>query len=164
MSLDAIISMGAVLMVIVLGIGFFTYMMPKQGIEQEVNLLGRLAKMNGGLTTGDVQAFKGEMEKRGYTADEVDVDIQLKSSSGFDVEVWDTEDKTSPLEITGKANEADSSSHNYIHRSEQLIMEIRVEMPANKQGLLGAFWFFNTNENSVSDNYVFKERVMSERH
>jgi hypothetical protein len=167
MSLEAILGMGVILMVIVLGIGFFSYMMPKQGIEQEVNLLGRLAKMNGGLTVQDVQAFKGEMAKRGYEDNEVKLDIQLKTSTGVPVMVADTVDKISPLAITGKANAtplAGNPPHLYIHRSEQLIMEIRAEMPSNKQGLLGAFWFFNVDDDSVSDSYVFKERVMSERH
>lgn len=164
MSLEAILAMGVVFMVIILGIGFFSYMMPKQGIEQEVNLLGRLAKMNGGLTVADVQAFKGEMKKRGYEENEVKLDIQLKTSTSVPF-TGATLDGVSPLAITGKANEVQTGTpHKYIHRSEQLIMEIRAEMPSNKQGLLGAFWFFNVNEDSVSDSYVFKERVMSERH
>lgn len=162
MSIEAIMGMAVILMVIVLGIGFFSYMVPKQGIEQEVNLLGRLAKMNGGLTTQDVTAFKTEMEKRGYAKTDVTVDIQLKNSAGTTVAVSSTRDKVSPLAITGKANVA--GTHKYIHRDEQLIMEIKAVMPANKKGLLGAFWFFNVNDDSVADNYVFKERVMSERH
>lgn len=164
MSIEAILGMSAVLMVILLGIGFFSYMMPKQGIEQEVNLLGRLAKMNGGLTEDDVKAFKEEMKIRKYEEDEVKLDIQLKTSTGAPVSVAETRDKISPLAITGKANEAGNQTHKYIHRSEQLIIEIRAEMPSNKKGLLGALWFFNIDGDSVSDTYVFKERVISERH
>lgn len=177
MSLDAIIAMGFVLMVVILGIGFFTYMMPKQAIEQEVNLLGRMAKMNGGLTAKDVTDFKTKLStERGFAKEKIKVEMVLKDSTGA-VRTFVNKNNTTvnPLSITCKdiKNNINSSSQNcttahtnplYVSRGSQLIMEIKVETPANKKGLLGALGFLSVNENKVSDVYVFKERVMSERH
>lgn len=168
MSLEAILSMGVIFMVIVLGIGFFSYMMPKQGIEQEVNLLGRLAKMNGGLTKEDVDAFKAEMVSRKYKIEDVKVEILLKDSTGVPTTYESANGNVNPLSIDCKLIDEDcpipETEQRYVKREAQLIMEIRAEMPSNKQGLLGAFWFFNVNDDSLSDSYVFKERVMSERY
>lgn len=179
MSLEAIGAMTVVLMVIILGIGFFTYMMPKQQIEQEVNLLGRMAKMNGGLTAKDVTDFKNKMlTDRGYPLDKVKVTMVLKDSAGTVRTYVNNGVSVNPLNITCKYNPnntprttsnqfCDSNLHPkplYVNRTAQLIMEIRVETPANKKGLLGALGFLSADKNGVSDVYVFKERVMSERH
>lgn len=170
MSIEAVLGMMVVLMVIVLGIGFFSYMIPKQGIEQEVNLLGRMAKMNGGLTESDVDAFVDEMEDRHYKEEDVKVEITLKDSTGVPTTYENANGIVNPLDIDCKLtdkicqNQTPEAEQKYVKREAQLIMEIRAEMPSNKQGLLGAFWFFNVNDDTVSDTYVFKERVMSERH
>lgn len=175
MSLDAIISMGVVLMVIILGIGFFTYMMPKQAIESEVNLLGRMAKMNGGLTAKDVTDFQDKLvRERGYTKENIKVDMVLKNSSGVVTTYKNKAGLTvNPKAITCKSTaytttsqgctDAQKATALYVNRAAQLIMEIRVETPANKKGLLGAFGFFGMGDDSLSDTYVFKERIMSER-
>lgn len=168
MSVEAIIGLGVMLMVIVLGIGFFSYMMPRQGIEQEVNLLGRIAKMNGGLTPQDVTAFKKNMEKRDYKPEDVKLTMTLKDVNGTPQSVSVGGIYVDPLAITCKANDTSCSipeaNQLYVKRNSQLIMEIRAEMPSNKKGLLGAFGFFNVEDDAVSDSYVFKERVMSERY
>lgn len=168
MSIEAIMGLAVMLMVIVLGIGFFTYMIPKQGIEQEVNLLGRVAKMNGGLTTQDVTAFKKNMEKRGYDQQDVKLTMVLKDVNGTPQSYSKGGIYVDPLNITCKTNDTacsvPDSNQLYVKRNAQLIMEVRAEMPANKKGLLGAFGFFSVKEDTVSDTYVFKERVMSERY
>lgn len=167
MSVEAILGMGVLLMVLVLCIGFFSYMMPRQGIEQEVNLLGRMAKMNGGLTTQDVTAFKKNMEKREYKKEDVKLTMTLKDSEG-NVQTQVDGKYINPLAITCKINDKNclvpEENQLYVKRDSQLIMEIRAEMPSNKKGLLGAFGFFSVDKDAVSDSYVFKERVMSERY
>lgn len=158
MSIEAIIAMGVVLMVIVLGIGFFTYMMPKQAIEQEVNLLGRMAKMNGGLTAGDMANFKETMEENlKYTQSDIDIEVMAINSSGAK--------QLAPTVICKDvAGVACPAGTPYVKRNEQKIIEITVTMPAKNQGLLAALSFFNANKDKAEQGYVFKERVMSERY
>lgn len=158
MSVEAIIAMGVVLMVIVLGIGFFTYMMPKQAIEQEVNLLGRMAKMNGGLTAGDISNFKKTMEEtRQYAQSDINIEVMAINSSG-------AKQLAPTVECKDVAGVTCPAGTPYVKRNEQKIIEITVTMPSKNQGLMGALGFFNVNKDKASQGYVFKERVMSERY
>lgn len=166
MSVEALFGLTAILMALILVIGFFTYMIPRQQMEQEVNLLGRTAKLNGGLTVGQVANFKKNFEKFGYTSAELQdsVTVKLKDFSGEPLRTataMGLTDKT-VQEIPFKASE-DEAGAVYVQRGEEVLMEIRVEVPAKKQGLMGAMSFFNMGKDTVSDTYVFKERVLSER-
>lgn len=166
MSVEALFGLTAILMVIILAIGFFTYMIPRQQLEQEVNILARTAKLNGGLTDTQVNNFKKNLESYGYKEDELkdSVSIRLTDLSGETITstVLNVED---PLDISHSRNEPETEEPRYIKRSEDIIMEVRVEVPAKKQGLMGVFGFFDIGEDEdpLSDNYVFKERVVSER-
>lgn len=159
MSIEAIFAMTTVLMVTILSIGFFSYMIPKQGIEEEVHLLGKIAKMNGTLTytknpeSGDIADFKNNLVRRNL----------LDESKKNEVEVMlETEDTTG-------GDREQISFGNPIARSEKTkngkykVIKITVEVPAKRKGLMGALKFFNIGENSVSDKYIFTERVMSEK-
>ncbi|AJD93440.1 hypothetical protein JMA_41230 (plasmid) [Jeotgalibacillus malaysiensis] len=170
MSVEALFGLTAILMVIILAIGFFTYMIPRQQLEQEVNILARTAKLNGGLTTQQVEDFKQNLESYGYKKEELTdaVTIQLEDFSGAEF----SDDRftemglnnLSVVAIPMKRSEGDSADGaRYVKRSEEVIMEVRVEVPAKKQGLMGAFWFFDVEDDTVSDTYVLKERVVSER-
>lgn len=46
-SIEAVVSMSAILIVVFLGIGFISYMYPKLTLEKEVHLLAQKAKVQG---------------------------------------------------------------------------------------------------------------------
>lgn len=154
MSIEAVMGMATILMVILLGIGFFTYMIPRQAIEEEVHVMGRLVKMQGGLTPLDVENFQDNMIKRGMvteeTKDEVTVKLLIEDTSG-------TERGTFTPGVTP-----------FIERGEQFssdnqfkVLRLLVEVPANKSAIDGAMSFFG-GDDELSDKHVFSERIMSE--
>lgn len=158
MSIEAIMAMATILMIVLLGVGLFTYMMPRQAIEEEVHLLGRTAKMQGGLTDGDVNQFKENMKKRGMVEDEnlddVKVTLNLETTAGepFPLEGYNQD-------MVGKSPIPRGFGKEQV--GQYAVMKVRVEVPANKAGLSGAMSFFGGDED-LPDAYVFSERVMSE--
>ena len=150
MSIEAIMGMATILMVILLGIGFFSYLIPRQAIEEEVHLVGRVVKMQGGYTATDVEGFRANMVKRGMvkteTKDKVIVKVYLENTAGQRIR------ELAPGE---KIPRGFKSSGQFV------VMKLYVEVPANKTGINGALTFFSTAE-SLSDKHVFSERIMSE--
>lgn len=152
MSIEAIMGMATILMVILLGIGFFTYMMPRQAIEEEVHLTGRLVKMQGGLTAIDVQNFQENMKKRGMVTDENKDDVVVK------LILEDTAGNQRGEFIPGSAPIQRGETYN---DGTFKVMKLLVEVPANTSALDGAMSFFGGGD-GLSDKHVFSERIMSE--
>ncbi|WP_242249215.1 hypothetical protein [Bacillus cereus group sp. BfR-BA-01328] len=152
-SIEAVVSMSAILIVVFLGIGFISYMYPKLTLEKEVHLLAQKAKVQGGLTNqqsepinSDLEIFYKKMQEKGYKRE--DVKVVAKTYTGG-------------LNCIG-VTPINGEGLNYIKKDSKDPIEITVTLPANKQGLLGAFAFFNYKD-KTSNVYIFKETVMSER-
>jgi hypothetical protein len=160
MSVEAIMSMAVVLMVVVLGIGFFTYMIPRQAIEEEVHLLGRIAKMEGRLTSDDVEHFRNNMIKRGLATEdnrsEVKVEVLKESTSG------EVSEKVIISEDGERVMRGEKIKINGVDSPHYAVLHVVATVPAKKEGIVGALGFFNVNSDGLSDNYVFSERIMSE--
>ncbi|WP_214688386.1 MULTISPECIES: hypothetical protein [unclassified Exiguobacterium] len=159
LSIEAVMSMAIVLMVILFGIGMFTYMIPRQAIEEEVHLLGRTAKMQGGLTVEDVEGFKQNMKKRGMVKDEnlddVTVTINLERTSGEAFPGY--EDRRNMVGVVIPRGFGKEQAGEYA------VMKLKVEVPANKMGISGVVSFFGINDD-LPDKYVLSERIMSEHY
>lgn len=157
MSIEAVMAMATILMIVLLGVGLFTYMMPRQAIEEELHLLGRTAKMQGGLTDSDVNQFKENMKKRGMVEDknidDVKVIVNLETTSGEPFPGYESR----PNIINTIVNRGYGKKE----AGQYAVMKIRVEVPANKSGIKGAMSFFGGDED-LPDAYVFSERIMSE--
>lgn len=155
MSIEAVMGMATILMVIVLGVGFFTYMIPRQAIEEEVHVMGRLVKMQGELKTTDVQNFQENMVKRGMVKStnksKVVVKLVLEDTSGNQMGAL-TPGVSPPIQRGEKFAGGGFK-----------VMKLIVKVPANKAGINGAMSFFGNGE-SLSDNHVFSERIMSEHY
>lgn len=153
MSIEAIMSMAVVLMVVVLSIGFFTYMIPRQAIEEEVHLLGRIAKMEGTLTVTDVGEFQKNMVDRNLAKDENEVTVEIfkENTSGT---------VSTLLPLGTKVSRGDRESFNHVES--YVVLKVVATVPAKKTGVVGALNFFNVNSDGLSDKYVFSERIMSE--
>lgn len=153
MSIEAVLVMGSILMVVLLGIGFFTYLAPKQAIEEEVHVLGRIAKMQGGLSNQNIDDFRKNMVDRGMVTDakKTDVVVKVLIEDGKGAQQGEFIPDVTPAIQRGDKN-GDGSFK---------IMKIIVKVPAKKAGLNGVSTFFG-GANGLSDYYVFSERVMSE--
>lgn len=152
-SVEAVISMATLIIMFVMCIGFYVYTMPKITLEKEVHLLAQKAKIQGGLTYGDVDLFKEALSNKGYNPDEVTVQaVTVQGSSG----------------TVGGANAIgvdaidDPNAVRYIKRSALTPIEITVTVPANTKLLKGPLsHIFVTN--MLSDKYYLRETVLSER-
>lgn len=153
MSIEAIMSMSVVLMVIVMGVSVFSYMIPRQAIEEDVHLLGRIAKMEGTLSEAHKAEFQDKMVDRGLAEKRADVKVEVikESTSGLcpATLTQDTRvqrgDKYTIGDCTGSYS----------------VIKIVASVPAKTNGVSGALGFFGVSS-PLSEDYVFEERVMSE--
>lgn len=155
MSIEAIMSMSVVLMVIIMGVSIFTYMIPRQAIEEDVHLLGRIAKMEGTLSETHRNEFKDQMVDRGLADTRTDVKVELykESTSGECTELLNSSLQVQRGEKYPSGSGCDDS---------YVVLKIVAEVPANKSAVTGALEFFGVNSSPLSNDYVFEERVMSE--
>ena len=150
-SIEAIIAVSSALMVILVGIGFFTLMFPRILLQQETHQLAQKAKIQGGLTTADTQPvdsdltlFLDRLEAIGYNREDVVVSV-VTSPGNVDA-----------LGVTPLHAEGDS----YVSRDSDEIMHIRVEVPANI-AINAPLSFFGSSK--AGNTYRVMETVMSER-
>lgn len=155
MSIEAIMSMAVVLMVVVLGIGFFSYMIPRQAIEEEVHLLGRVVKMEGSLKQADIRGFQDNMVARGMAEEpsEIDVKLYYESTAGKCTTPMSTSD------VVSRGDEFVCGGG-----TSYKVLRVVATVPAKKNGVAGALSFFGVDGGLLADEYVFQERIMSEHY
>jgi len=150
-SIEAIIAISSALMVILVGIGFFTLMFPRIMLQQETHQLAQKAKIQGGLTTpetelvdSDLSLFLDRLEDIGYERDDVVVSVVTTPGNIDALGV-------TPLHEDGS---------DYVSRDSEEIMHIRVEVPANIS-INAPLSFFGSSK--AENTYRVMETVMSER-
>lgn len=162
-SIEAAISTAVVLMVTFLGVSYFTYLMPRQVLTQEVHTLAQTAKIQGGLTTditepgnSDLGNFKDRLEDKGFDAKNITVEAvaTLKDNAG-------NEHNRSVLGVE-PLEQGYLDSSNYSHRNSKEVITVHVTIPA-KKNFINAMTKFWTGENSHLSDYSFSETIMSER-
>lgn len=162
-AIEAAISMMLVLMVTFLGISYFTYLLPRQALTQEVHTLAQTAKIQGGLTTeitepgnSDIERFKTRMKARGYDPDEITIEAKATSTDEFG-----TEHQRSVLGVESlSVGYLDISA--YSHRNSKEIIIVHVTVPAKKNFVNAMSQFFGGKDSTLTD-YEFSEIIMSER-
>lgn len=154
MSIEAIMSMSVVLMVIVLGVSIFSYMIPRQAIEEDVHLLGRVAKMEGTLSDVQKIEFQDKMVSRGLAKTRTDVTVELykESTSGLCSSLLSPATKVQRGDKYTTAPCAGSYS----------VLKVVAKVPAKKNAVSATLGFFGVDSSPLSNDYVFEERVMSE--
>lgn len=161
-SIEAVIAMSGILMITFLGIAYFTYLIPRQALTQEVHMLTQTAKIQGGLTDGsfvesdnDIQRFLDRIEEYGYDPGEVTIKATVSS------EIDPSRDGISVIgvEPLGTPPAEDSL---YSRRNSKEIITIEVTIPANKKFINAMSEYWTGEESSLGD-YRFKETIMSER-
>lgn len=153
-SIEAVISMVAVIFVVLLAIGFFGYMHPKIMFEKDVQILAQKAKVQGGLTdetsepggNSDIEIFKKSLEDRGFDVSKVEITAKTKPGNYSVIGV-------TPL---------NSSGNNYLKRDSKELMVITAKIPANRGGLMAPLKFFGI-VGGLNEYYCISEAVMSER-
>lgn len=164
-AIEAVISMSVVLFILTLTIGWYNYMIPRQGLEKQIHLLGQKAKIQGGLTATPALINASSYGTLSNADLQTDLGLFLKT-------IQDMGHDISKVKITCKSNVTNknclgvdsyrSNGSNYLKRQDMDMMIITVEIPA-KTGLLSMAKGFFGNTGLIPERYVFSEAVMSER-
>lgn len=161
-SMEGVMVMAGILMITFLGIAYFTYLIPRQMLTQEVHILTQTAKIQGGLTAGnfeesdnDIQSFLERLEEKGYNSDKIEIQATVSSKTNparDGVSVIGVE----PLSYGYKEDSI------YSHRNSKEIITIQVTIPSNRKFIdtMSKYW---TGEESSLGDYRFTETIMSER-
>lgn len=153
-SIEALISMVAVMFVVLLSIGFYGYMHPKIMLEKEVQVLAQKAKVQGGLTNevsqpggnSDIEIFKNSLKDKGFDINKIEITAKTNPGNYSVIGV-------SPINSTGT---------NYLKRDSKELMVISVKVPANRDGIIAPLNYFNIS-GGPNEYYYITETVMSER-
>ncbi|WCK57688.1 hypothetical protein PP175_27005 (plasmid) [Aneurinibacillus sp. Ricciae_BoGa-3] len=152
-SIETIIATTCALMVVLLSIGFFTWLFPRVMLQIETHDLAQKAKIQGGLTdatsepvNSDVEQFKNRLAQMGYDKNQVNVIATTKPGNLNAMGV-------TPLHDNGT---------NYIKRDSKELIQLTIQVPANNS-IKAPMSFFGLNQNLVDNKYTIVESVMSER-
>lgn len=164
-AIEAVISLSVVLFILILSIGWYNYMIPRQGLEKQIHLLGQKAKIQGGLTATPALLNAGTYGTLSSADLQTDLGLFLKT-------IQDMGHDISKVKVTCKTNLSNknclgvdsynSSGSNYMKRQDMDMMILHIEIPA-KTGLLSMAKGFFGNTGIIPERYVFSEAVMSER-
>lgn len=155
MSIEAVISMGVILMVFLLGVGFFAYMIPKQNLQEEVRILSKTVKLEGGITNAvNVDGFKERLVDKGYADDKSEIKVVLhkETADGSESTIL-AEDGFLSTELVNRGD---------MYNGQFAVMKLVVTIPTNKNSILRPLKFFGVSDTKLSDDYIFVERMMSE--
>ena len=152
MSIEAVMGATLILMIVLAGVWFTTYLYPRILLSQEVHSLAQIAKVQGGSTdettegeNSDVERFKVMLGERGYNAEQIIIECRTETNQS----------------CLGAGPRLETGGH-YISRDSKDYMYLVVSIPTKISFFEGVFGFFNV-ENTLPRNYVFKEVVLSER-
>lgn len=160
-SLEAVFAMAGILMITLLGISYFTYLIPRQMLTQEVHTLAQTAKIQGGLTDetsepgkSDVERFKQRLSEKGFDPEKIIVEAVAENQLGEKRSVVGVE----PLS-EGYIPESESL---YSHRNSKEVITVYVTIPAKKNfvNAMSRYW---SGEDSALGDYKFSETIISER-
>lgn len=155
-ALETVIAGGALFMVFMLIIGYFTYLYPRYMVDLEVQNLSHAIKMDGKLTMSDFEVFIANMEDRGYTEEAVRAGTVVVAQK-----IDETELKPGQAKNTETLIDTESYTANIVERNNGQII-VQVNVPANNAFLNGALrWFGGDSKNDMS-MYTVKRTVMSE--
>lgn len=156
-ALEAVLAGGALFMVFVLLIGYFTYLYPRYMVDLEVQNLAHAVKMDGKLTESDFQVFIDNMENRGYTEDEVRKGTNIVATNVTNVLDDD------PLRAKNEDVLIDRPGMpaKVVERNNGQ-MDITVSVPANTAYLGGSMKWFGGGLNDDMKYYTVKRTIMSE--
>lgn len=156
-ALEAVLAGGAIFMVFVLLIGYFTYLYPRYMVDLEVQNLAHSVKMDGKLTESDFDVFIANMERRGYTEEEVRKGTNITASNVSGVQDSD------PLRANNGAILIDKPGQpaKIVERNNGQ-MEITVSVPANTAYLSGGMKWFGGGIEEGMKYYTVNRVIMSE--
>lgn len=149
-SIEALASMIVFFMVFFLTLAFFTYIQPHSSLQRELHVLATVAERQGGLTPQDVLEFETRLQ---------DYNFILESSTPIQVTAVaypSAQDVSDVIPVGGTLGDP------YITRSSKEVIVVTATVPANSQMLKPIAEFFGVD--SVSDQYLLSETVMSERY
>ena len=176
-ALEAIIGGTALLMIMVMMVGYFTYLFPRYTLDVQVQNISNTIRLNGGLDWAEYQAFTTKLEKLGYTADDINLSAAeltaLKTADEADdktvsgLQVYKSTNTTtdgtpidaSELIETSSTDTLDNAER--AHRGEENIV-VRLVVPANKNLLKGGMSWFGAMLGEGMNRYEVERVVMSE--
>lgn len=144
-AVEAILSMSVFVVMVVFVILLCAYQIPKIGLENQVQSLCEVAKMQGGLTNE---------ESTGSNNNDIDNFVNKLQNEGFDKNGINIRLTTSKSKINAiGVSPINSSEQIYVKRSDLDPMTLRVEIAPKISKIL----FYKM------PNYVFQEEFLSER-
>ena len=164
MAVEGVLTMSVVLFLVVTILGWYTYLLPRQGLEKQVHLLAQKAKIQGGLTaTPKLMNNQFTNLSPDDLATDVGIFIQTLANMGHDV----SKIKVTCETVTSKTNclgvtPYKAPGDNYVKRDGLEVMHISVEIPTKTSLLAMSKAFFGT-QGPLPSVYKFSESVMSER-
>lgn len=165
-AIESVLAMSVVLFIVVLVIGWYNYMIPRQGLEKQMHLLGQKAKIQGGLTATPALLSATSYGTLSSADLQTDLGMFLNTiqSMGHDISKVKVTCKTATNRQNCLGVDAYSSNGtNYMKRRDMDMMVIHVEIPAKTSLLAMSKGFFGSNTAIIPDRYVFSEAVLSER-
>jgi len=157
-SLEAVIAMMFVLMLIWLGVAYYTYLTPRQVLTQEVHNLATIAKLQGGLTESDIERFKNRLVDKGYVPENKMNKIVVTAVA--EDEYGNVKNVTSVVPLSEGYNDDPNA---YSHRNSKEIITVTAKIPAKIHFLKVMLNFWDNEPKEAMHEYTFQETVMSER-
>lgn len=151
-SIEAIFGMTALLMIVLLIVGLFTYMYPRQTLEKHVHILAQEAKVTGGLTTEQIDDFQSTLTDMGFVSSLNVYTIQ----GGAEKNLLGVAPKGTPY-----ATCTSGVYKNFARRDSGQKIVISVSVKAKDSLVNSVLRFFGGS--FLPENYVFTETVLSER-
>ena len=151
-TIEAIFGMTALLMIVLLMVGLFTYMYPRQTLEKHVHVLAQEAKVTGGLTTEQIEDFQTTLTDMGYVSSLNVYTVQ----GGAEKSLLGVAPKGTPYTTC-----TSGVYNNFARRDSGQKIVISVSVKA-KDGLVNSILGF-FGGSFLPKNYIFTETVLSER-
>lgn len=146
-SIDAVLSLSVVLMIFIALLGLFLAIYPRIMLLQEMHSITRLAEMQGGLTSENIQFFEERIGDYGFVSNSAGVEIKVVTESGLNA---------------GEIDEKGTENPFYIKREDFDAMQVFLNVPVDNSVLKSALSFFSVN--GELGDYGFQEIVYSERY
>lgn len=146
-AIESVLSMTVFFIILVAMIGLFLAVYPRMVLLQEMHSITRLAELQGGLTTENVQFYENRIGEFGFISDSSPIELTAVTESGVDASAIDGKGVKNPF---------------YIKREDLDAIYVTLEVPIQTNLLDAALDFFGVS-NRIKP-YVFQELVYSERY
>jgi len=161
-ALETIFGGGFILFLIILFIGFFTYLYPRYMVDLEVQQLSHNVRLDGHLSNDAYETFVLNMQERGYERDQLKriyTPTDKTANGGIGVEVFTKDIAGNKRNLVQMPTEATEDTDKLFRGDGQIIVEVSV--PAKLDFLSNGYRIFGISKNGM-ENYNVRRVVLPE--